>query len=319
MERRGFKAVCRTAQRRIRVTEPARPDPPGVAPTPPWPGPAPPQPGPAPPDPDPRPRAEPVIAAAGDVARCDRVADEATARLVDDLKPDAVAVLGDAVDDWGTAADFDCYDASWGRHNPRTRPTAGNHEYYTDNANPYWDYFGDAAGERGKGWYSYDLGAWHIVVLNSNCDVLPCGTNSEQANWLRADLAAHPRDCTLAYMHHPLTTSSTTSSLPVWPLWEILVDNGVELVLSGHAQTYERFARQDAGGNLKADGTRQFVVGTGGHDLHAWAATPAPNSEVRDNATHGVLKLTLKHGSYGWRFVPVAGRSFTDSGTDSCV
>ena len=259
---------------------------------------------------------DPVLVGAGDIASCDVVEDEATALLLDEIQG-TVYTLGDNAYDSGRAAEFrDCYEPTWGRHKARTRPAAGNHEYLTAGAGPYFDYFGPAAGTRGQGWYSYDLGAWHIVVLNSNCsEVGGCGSRTPQLTWLRADLAAHPNAHVLAYWHHPRFTSrSSAPVLAVRPLWEALYAAGAEIVLSGHSHDYERFAAQDPWARPDPSyGIRAFVVGSGGAWLKPWLYETA-NSEVFASA-HGVLKLTLRSDGYDWAFVPIAGGTFTDAGS----
>jgi acid phosphatase type 7 len=259
---------------------------------------------------------EAILLAAGDISTCANGNDEATARLLDSLAG-TVATLGDNAYQDGTAAEFaNCYGPTWGRHQARTKPAPGNHDYHTAGASGYYGYFGAAAGDPSAGYYAYDLGSWHVVVLNSN---VAMGTGSAQEQWLRADLAAHPTACTLAYMHHPRFSSGAHgSSTATQPLWQALYDAGADLVLVGHDHDYERFAPQDPSG--KADpqrGIREIVVGTGGKDLRGFG-TVQPNSEVRNSATNGVLKLTLRDGGYAWEFVPVAGQGFTDSGTGSC-
>ena len=189
-------------------------------------------------------------------------------------------------------------------------------------ATGYFDYFNGPgasdgpAGPRGKGYYSFDLGAWHLVALNSNCSSVSCSAGSEQERWLRADLAAHPTDCTLAYWHHPRFSSGHGgSNESMQPLWEALQDAQAELLLSGHSHDYERFAPLDRNGDVdRAGGIRQFVVGTGGAFFTGGLGTLAPHSEVAQNNTFGVLKLTLHPSSYDWQFVPEAGQTFTDSG-----
>jgi hypothetical protein len=232
-----------------------------------------------------------------------------------------VFTLGDNVYPSGTAQQFErCYDPSWGRHRARTRPSPGNHDYATRGASGYFNYFGAAAGERGKGYYSYDLGAWHIIVLNSNCwGVGGCGRTSPQYKWLVADLQAHPALCTLAYWHHPRFSSGPHgNSTTVRPFWQALYDAGADVVLAGHDHTYERFAPQTPTGRADPErGIRQFIVGTGGY-VHYAIRRAAANSEMRNNTMHGVLKLTLHADRYDWEFVPVAGQTFTDEGMGVC-
>jgi RTX calcium-binding nonapeptide repeat (4 copies)/Calcineurin-like phosphoesterase len=260
------------------------------------------------------------LLAAGDIAECPGGA-EITARLLDDL-PGTIAALGDTVYQRGTPAEYaTCYEPTWGRHKARTRPAVGNHEYGTPGASGYFGYFGAAAGEPGKGWYSYELGAWHVIVLNSNCsEVGGCGPGSEQERWLRADLTAHPTRCTLAYWHHTRFSSGNAhgGSPIVAPFWRALRGHGAELVLSGHEHDYERFAPQDADGAADPGGIRQFVVGTGGADLREFANQPAPNSEVRLAGSFGVLSLRLENGAYEWRFVAQPGSPARDTGRQAC-
>jgi NedA-like, galactose-binding domain/Calcineurin-like phosphoesterase len=264
---------------------------------------------------------DPVLLAAGDIAACDSAGDEATALLLDARPEGTVATLGDNAYPNGSTTDFaGCYDPTWGRHKARTRPAAGNHEYQTPGATGYFGYFGAAAGDPAKGWYSYDLGAWHVVVLNSNCSAIGgCGAGSPQELWLRDDLAAHPSDCTLAYWHHPRFSSGQHGTDATYrPFWQALYDYGADVVLNGHDHDYERFAPQDPAGVADSRGLREFVVGTGGAGLRSFATTAA-NSIVRSSAAWGILRLTLHAASYDWQFVPVAGSSFTDSGAGACT
>ncbi len=261
-----------------------------------------------------------TIVAAGDIAQCNNGNDEATALLVDNI-PGTVAVLGDNAYENGSAADYtDCYGPSWGRHKARTMPSVGNHEYQTANATGYYGYFGAAAGDPAKGYYSYDLGDWHIVVLNSNCTIVSCAAGSTQEQWLRADLAANTKACTLAYFHHPRFNSGAShgNSTSVAPFWDALYQFGAEVILNGHEHLYERFAPQTPGAaSDPANGIRQFTVGTGGRSFYSIGTIKA-NSEVRNNATYGVIRMTLSAGTYSWQFVPIAGQTFTDTGTSSC-
>jgi len=268
----------------------------------------------------PTPGGDPVFVGAGDIAKCSSTGDEATANLLDTI-PGTVYTLGDNVYQDGTASEFaNCYNPSWGRHKARTKPSAGNHEYKTAGASGYFNYFGAAAGDPTKGYYSYDLGTWHIIVLNSECAAIGgCGAGSPQEQWLRADLGANPRTCTLAYMHHPrFSSGSIGSSSSMQPFWQALYDYNADVVLTGHAHDYERFAPQDPSGNLDlARGLPEFVVGTGGA-FFTGVGSPKPNSQVFQNDTFGVLKLTLRPTSYNWQFIPEAGKTFTDSGSGSC-
>jgi hypothetical protein len=267
---------------------------------------------------------DPVLAGAGDIAACNHDRDEATAKLLDDIAG-VVFTLGDNVYRNGAPSEFsDCYEATWGRHKARTRPAPGNHDYRTTGAAGYYTYFGAAASPLDdnctsdcKGYYSYDLGAWHIIALNSE---IAHSADSAQVQWLRADLAANPSKCTLAYWHKPRFSSGRHGdSSGMQPFWQALYDFEADVVLSGHDHLYERFALQDPGGQADPDGgIRQFVVGTGGAGLYAFNII-SPNSEMRNNTTWGVLKLTLHPDSYDWEFIPVAGQTFTDVGSANCI
>jgi acid phosphatase type 7 len=260
-----------------------------------------------------------VMVGAGDIAHCSTTTDEATAKLLDGISG-TVFTLGDNAYNSGTSAEFaNCYNPTWGRHKARTKPAVGNHEYLTSGASGYFNYFGAAAGDPKKGYYSYDRGVWHVIVLNSNCSQVPCAAGSAQDTWLRADLANHPNKCTLAYFHAPLYSSGQHgNSTSVRPFWEALYKANADVVLSGHEHDYERFAPQNPYGAFdSARGIREFVVGTGGTYLRPFGTIKA-NSVSRNATTHGVLKLTLNSSGYAWKFVPVAGKTFTDSGTASC-
>jgi predicted phosphodiesterase len=255
--------------------------------------------------------ADPVLVGAGDIASCTSAGDEATAKLLDQIDG-TVFTLGDNVYEAGTATEFtQCYEPSWGRHKSRTRPAVGNHEYFTPEAQGYFNYFGNAAGDPLKGYYSYDIGTWHVVVLNSVCGLVGgCDVGSLQERWLRADLAAHPTSCLIAYWHHPRSTMQA--------LTEDLYEAGVDIVLNGHLHYYERFLPQNAGDVADPNhGFRKFIVGTGGRG-HGTLDPASPLSEVRNNDTFGVLKLTLHATSYDWNFIPEAGKMFSDAGQDTC-
>ena len=254
-----------------------------------------------------QPAADPVLIAAGDIASCAENGDAATAALIRGIAG-TIATLGDNAYPNGGTNDFArCYDPTWGTERYRTRPAAGNHEYNSRGAAPYFAYFGAAAGTPGQGYYSYDLGAWHIVVLNSNCSqVGGCGADSPQGQWLQSDLAASAAECTLAYWHHPLFSSGKEhgGDPALRPFWQLLDDADAEIVLSGHEHHYERFAPQTPTGTADpARGIRQFVVGTGGVG-HYGFGPPQPNSEARGAGTFGVLKLTLRPSAYDWQFLP---------------
>ncbi len=264
-----------------------------------------------------------VVLAAGDIASCYGSGDEATAKLLTRING-TVAALGDEAYERGSARDFGrCYDATWGRFKGRTRPVPGNHEYMTPGAKGYFDYFGTVAGEPSGGYYSYDLGGWHVVALNSNdcMRIGGCSVLSNQVRWLKADLSSNEdRTCTLAYMHHPRFSSGEEhgNTPEVGPLWDVLYDAGVDVVLSGHEHNYERFAPQDPGGRADPErGIHEFVVGTGG-ESHYEIGRTLSNSQVHNDNTYGVLKLTLYPKSYNWQFVPVEGQTFTDSGHARC-
>jgi hypothetical protein len=267
------------------------------------------------------PNSDPVLVGAGDIASCSSSGDEATAKLLSSI-PGTVYTTGDNAYEDGTGGEFsNCYDPSWGRYKARTRPSVGNHEYYTLGASGYYGYFGSAAGDPAKGYYSYNRGQWHIISLNSMCGkVGGCGANSPMVTWLKEDLASNPTSCTLAYFHHPLFSSGSEhgNDPRMRPSWDALYEAGAEVVLNGHDHDYERFAPQTPAGEADPKrGIREFVVGTGGNSLYAFLP-PKPNSQVRNVDTYGVLKLALHPDSYEWKFVPVAGKTFTDSGSDRC-
>lgn len=246
-----------------------------------------------------------TLVAAGDIASCGSNGDEATARLVERI-PGTVAVLGDIVYERGTAAEFrDCY--SWRRVRGRTRAALGNHEYLTDSAAPARAYFRLPA----RGYYSYRLGSWLVVVLNSNCRPAGgCELGSPQQRWLEDLLAAQPARCTLAYFHHPRWSSGLHGSdRTMAGLWQTLARGRADVVLAGHDHHYERFA--------PISGIRSFVVGTGGRSLYP-VLRRLPGSQVVNAHAYGVLRLTLREDAYDWRFVPVAGSTFTDAGTGRC-
>jgi len=244
----------------------------------------------------------------------------ATAALLDSA--DLVLTFGDNQYEDGALEKFLLsYDLSWGLYKTITRPALGNHEYLTAGALGYFDYFGALAGERGKGYYSYDAGGWHFIALNSECaDVGGCGPGSPQYEWLKADLAASTAPCTAAYWHHPRFSAGKYDNDPAYePFWELLYADGAEVVMVGHDHNYQRYAPMTpSGARDDAGGIRQFVVGTGGKTHYAVDPPPIPNLEAADGETFGVLKLTLRADGYDWAFVPEAGKTFTDTGSGSC-
>lgn len=262
-----------------------------------------------------------VLVGAGDIADCrDLSGAEATAKLLEQI-PGTVMAVGDLAYPDGSKENFECYDKTWGRVKTRTRPAPGNHEFHAAGATPYFAYFGAAAGDPQLGYYSYELGTWHIVVLNSECaDVGGCAAGSPQEKWLRADLASHPVACTLAYWHKPLFSSGGThgNDPTVKPLFQALYDANADVIIGGHDHDYERFAPQNPDGVVEAQrGIREFVVGTGGKNQRPFGPI-APNSESRSVQGFGVLKLILHPGSYDWLFVSEPGKTFADSGSAQC-
>jgi hypothetical protein len=290
---------------------------------------------------------DPVFVGAGDIASCLRTGDEATARLLHNIvdtasSPTTVFTTGDNAYEDGTLSEYKtCYgrqtgtDPNWGEFKAITKPSPGNHEYQTAGASGYFDYFSATPSAPvpnttanpgltpGKGYYSYDLGSWHIISLNSNCSFVAgggCAAGSDQLVWLKDDLAAHPNACTLAYWHHPLFSSGSTSggNSNMKPIWEALYAAKADVVLNGHVHNYERFALQTPSGVADpAKGIREFVVGTGGYSLNSFKTNVA-NSQAKNAIANGVLKLMLHPTSYDWEFVPEAGKTFRDSGSDSC-
>ena len=320
---RAHRLDVRYGRRTLAVPFAGRPPvPPGGAPA-----------GPSPLLASPVPAVAPVLGAAGDIAcapgdsvtpsSCQQVA---TAQAMKSVNPDLVAVLGDEQYESGSAAEFrGAFDPAWGPLKPILRPVPGNHEYGADpKATGYFDYFGGLAGpDRTKGYYSYDLGAWHIVALNSNCKrVGGCAADSPQHAWLRSDLAAHPNRCVLAYWHHALFSSAAyPEESPVMaPIWQVLQDAGADVVLSAHAHAYERFGPQTI--DRRADpehGMREFVVGSGGKEHIPYGLTRAPNSETSTDYDFGILGLTLHPAGYDWRFVSAGLPGvFRDEGSAAC-
>ena len=253
---------------------------------------------------------EEVLLAVGDIGSCDGNADEKVAELASEL-PGTIALLGDTVYPNATARTLaDCLQPAWGPMLDRIRPAVGNHDYTGADASAYFSFFGDAAGPAGEGWYSYDLGAWHIVVLNSNCSKVSCDPASPQLEWLAGDLAAHPSDCLAAVWHHPRFGSGRHGmNQDVDPLWQAVVAAGVDVVLNGHDHSYER---------LEVDGVAEFVVGTGGRSLYRFENSPLPQTVVRHDGSYGLLHLVLGEGTYAWQFLQLGSSDFTDQGAGRC-
>ena len=263
----------------------------------------------------------PVVVAAGDIADCSNEGDESTAQLLNSVEGTVITLGDNAYQDGSTEEFRSCYDPTWGQVKDRTRPAPGNHDYNTPGAKGYFGYFGRAAGDPDKGYYSYDVGKWHLVALNSNCqDVGGCGLDSNQGRWLEDDLAANESKCTLAYFHHPLFNSGIHGVQDqMKPIWEILYAARADLVLNGHDHDYQRYAPQAPDGSRDPErGIREFVVGTGGMLLYQ-IENPLPNLEAYNDDTYGVLKLSLKSKGYGWEFLPTQGSSYTDAGQGRCV
>lgn len=259
-----------------------------------------------------------VLSGAGDIAVCGLQGSALTAKLLAKL-PGTIFTAGDNSNESGEMYQYQqCFGPTWGQFLDRIRPAPGNHDYLAKGASNYYQYFGLSAGEPGLGYYSYDLGSWHIISLNSNCSQVACGPNSAQMEWLRADLAAHPSRCSLAYWHHPRFSSGLSGSFGLKGFWDVLYEYGVDIVINGNDHDYERFAPQDPNGVADPEhGIREFVVGTGGAGQRVML-DPQPNSEVRHTGTFGVLSLTLNDTSYDWQFLPIEGESFTDSGMGIC-
>lgn len=260
-----------------------------------------------------------TLLAAGDIGLCGGAAPE-TGALVD-ARPDATfAPLGDLAYPAGTATDFgECYDPFFGAAWNRTRPALGNHEYDTPDAAGYFGYFGDRGGAADEGYYSYDLGAWHVVVLNSECwKVGGCGVGEPQHQWLAADLAANGGECVLAYWHRAVfsTEAGYEGADYMAPAYELLLSAGADVLLTGHSHVYERWARLDVDGNPDPAGIRNFTVGTGGTGLRQFGETQV-GLEARGRA-HGLLELTLRHDGYDWQFLASGATPLNDSGSDRC-
>jgi len=257
---------------------------------------------------------DPVLLAAGDIANCASTSqDEATAKILAQYPSATIATIGDNAYPDGTATDYsNCYTPSWGPYKSRTRPSPGNHDYHVSGATAYYSYFGSAAGTAGKGYYGYTLGTWRLYSLNSEANI------SAETSWLKSDIIAHPTTCILAYWHKPLFSSGHHGNITAMKgVYTVLYNARADVVLNGHDHEYERFAKQTPDGIASSAGIREFVVGTGGTGLYPFNA-PKPNSQVRYNGGHGVLRLTLSAASYTWKFLSIAGKTFTDGGSGAC-
>ena len=260
---------------------------------------------------------DPTLLAAGDIADCGDGAAQ-TGAIVG-ANPGAVAALGDlAYPDGSDHAFQDCYEPAWGHVDDRTRPALGNHDVLTDGGRPARELFGPALGPDARGWYSYELGAWHVVVLDSNCDEAGgCGTDSPQVQWLREDLAEAGTGNVLAYWHHPrFSTGFHGDNADVGTFWDVLAEGGADVVLNGHDHDYQRFAPMAPDGTVASDGIREFVVGTGGAQLRG-QESDRDTLEVRQGEHLGVLRIDLGACGYDWRFLPVGGGDPLDTGTQT--
>jgi hypothetical protein len=269
----------------------------------------------------------PVLVGAGDIADCNSVKDDATANQLDSI-PGVVFAAGDNAYPSGTATNFtDCYDPTWGRHKARTHPVVGNHEYDSSGtAAAYFNYFTPGVADplgNGYGYYSFELGTWHVVVLNSDSGVTNPTSGPAQLTWLQNDLLGRTNQCVLAIVHRPLFTSGSSNggSSRIRRLWQALENAGAEIVINGHDHLYERFAPQDSLGNATPTGIREFIVGTGGGETHSNYVNTPTNVEASDNGnfSRGVIRLTFYDKSYRWEFLHAQGQgTFSDSGTASC-
>lgn len=268
----------------------------------------------------PQPTATPYyFIGAGDISMCNRSDHYNTALLLEKY-PGEIFTAGDNSNDEGYAEEYkNCFAPSWGRFFSRIHPVPGNHDYRVKEGKPYYDYFGNKAGKKGEGYYSYDVGPWHIIALNSNCDYVGCGPDSEQYKWLKRDLKNNPSRCTMAIWHHPRVSSAPEGKdKSVKPFWDLLYEYGADVIVNGHSHIYERYAPQNP--DLKIDyesGLVQFIVGTGGAFFEDLKTIQA-NSQAKITQTHGILVFELYEDRYDWGFLPVDGVSFFDSGTMYC-
>ncbi len=259
-----------------------------------------------------------ILAAVGDIAICGQEGDDQTAALIADWDANII-IPGDPNNEDGTLWQYqNCYEPAWGVLRDRIHTVAGNHDYYSDPNTNYYAYFGEAAGPSGLGYYSFDLGDWHIIALNSNCGYLACGPSSDQVAWLKEDLASHDNTCSLTFWHHPYFSSGLAGNADwLWPFWDELYAAGVDVIINGHDHHYERFAKLNPAAEPDPeDGIREFIVGTGGASLRGLDQIK-PGSEVRIVGEYGVLKLILGADGYQWEFFNVDGEVL-DSGIDTC-
>lgn len=271
---------------------------------------------------------DPVLLAAGDIAYCSRDTDEKTAAILARYPDATVQTLGDNAYSSGSPRNFGCFDDSWGVAKDRMHPALGGHDYMTEGAAGYFEYFKDALApfaptgtDPTQGWYAYDLGQWRIIVLNSICqNIGGCDAASPQVAWLQAEVQANPARCSLAVIHNPRFSSGRKGNEDeVGPLWDVLHSAGVDVVLSGDNHAYERLAPMTPAGGKDDKGIRQFVVGTGGGEPYLFSEGEIhPSSEARIEETFGVLMLTLGAGGYSWEFLPEAGKTLTDTGSTEC-
>jgi acid phosphatase type 7 len=251
-----------------------------------------------------------VLVGAGDISKCSNDNDTKTAKLLEGISG-TVFTTGDNVYESGTASQYtNCYKPTWGKYKNRTKPVPGNHDYQTAGATGYFNYFGVPK------YYAYNSGDWRIYALNSEIDT---SATSAQVKWLKADLANNPKKCVMAYWHRPRWSSGSQhgNDSKVQALWNVLYDAKAELVINGHSHNYERFGPMNKSGLAVDGGLREIVVGTGGASLNGFSSI-LPASRARNASTYGVVKLTLRPGSYDWKFIPIAGKSYTDSGTTKC-
>ncbi|MEO8672900.1 MAG: PKD domain-containing protein [Tahibacter sp.] len=262
-----------------------------------------------------------VVAGAGDICDSSGSACSGTSDLIVNINPTAVFTAGDNAYESGTLSEYNSrYAPTWGRFKTLTNPTPGNHDYNTSNASGYFDYFNGTgaqtgpAGDRSKGYYSWNVGDWHFIALNT----MSGGTlATAQLTWLQADLDANTKPCTAAYWHHPLVSRGNyTGYTQVKPFWDKLYAAHADLVLVGHDHNYQRYGLMNPSQVADANGIRQVLVGTGGRAFYGLSGSHALLQASNDNS-HGVLKLTLTATGYTGEFVHSTG-SFTDTFSGSC-